>query len=274
MPLNDPDILDIYHGRGPQPLNLGMGAIDDLYKIVPGTFHIVTGIPNHGKSNFLEQIAMTLAENHGWKFGVFSPEHRPSQYATRLLEKHLRRPFHDGPSPRMTEQEISTGLEFVGAHFFYIASNDHTPTIDWILEKARMACLKHGINGLIIDPYNEIEAGREKSQTETEFVSQLISKVKRFARTHNATVWIVAHPAKMHKDQNGDQPMPDLYSISGSAHWFNKADMGLVVHRNFDEKTTSVAISKVKEQPAWGATGKTTFWFDGSERIYKSTGTF
>ena len=78
----------------------------------------------------------------------------------------------------------------------------------------------------------------------------------------------------MHRDQNGDQPMPDLYSISGSAHWFNKADMGLIVHRNFEEKTTAVAISKVKEIPAWGCTGKLTFWFDGAHRVYKPSGAF
>ncbi|MBO0332613.1 toprim domain-containing protein [Sneathiella sp. CAU 1612] len=267
-------VLDMYHGRGPQPVRIGIEGLDDFYKIMPGTFHIVTGVPNHGKSNFLEQITMTLAEKHGWKFGIFSPEHKPAQYASRLLEKHLKKPFYEGPNPRMTPEEITAGLEYVNRHFYYITSNDHTPTIDWILEKARLSCLKYGIKGLVIDPYNEIEAGRDKNQTETEFVSQLISKIKRFCRTHDVTVWVVAHPAKMQRDQNGDQPMPDLYSISGSAHWFNKADMGMVVHRNFEEKTTAVAINKVKEQPAWGSTGKLTFWFDGAHRIYKPTGVF
>ncbi|MBL4755627.1 MAG: hypothetical protein JKY52_18800 [Flavobacteriales bacterium] len=78
----------------------------------------------------------------------------------------------------MTPDEITVGLEFVDRHFYYIACNDHTPSIDWILDRARHSCLKYGINGLVIDPYNEIEAGRDKGQTETEFVSQLISKVK------------------------------------------------------------------------------------------------
>lgn len=54
---------------------------------------------------------------------------------------------------------------------------------------------------------------------------------------------------------------PNLYDISGSAHWHNKADVGIVVHRLFKEMmnnprsdikdftkkhTTQIGIDKVK----------------------------
>lgn len=268
------EILNLYHGIGPKPIELGYGEFDEYYKVMPGTFHVVTGVPNHGKSNFLEQITTTLAVKENWKFAIFSPEHSAKQYASRLIEKIAKKPFTAGPTERMSEGELKKHLEFINEHFFYIATNDHTPTIDWILERAKYSCLRNGINGLIIDPYNEIEAGRGKSQTETEFVSQLISKVKRFGRTHNVTCWIVAHPAKMPKNQDGEINVPDLYSISGSAHWYNKADMGLVVHRNFEERSTKVYVEKVKEQPFYGNKGASTFWFDVAQRIYKPAGAF
>ncbi len=267
-------ILALYRGEGPQPLTLGMGGLDDHYKIMPGTFHVVTGIPNHGKSNFLEQILMKMAKGHGWKFGIFTPEHRLEQYGSRLLEKASELPFHEGPSMRMTENELLDSLSFVSSHFYYISPKDHTPTIDWILERAKFSCLKYGIKGLVIDPYNEIEASKDKNQSETDFISQMISKIKRFAQHHGVTVWVVAHPAKMPKDADGKSFVPDLYSISGSAHWYNKADMGLVVYRNFEENYTAVHVAKVKEVPAWGSVGKVTFYYDGSQRIYKQSGAF
>jgi hypothetical protein len=37
------------------------------------------------------------------------------------------------------------------------------PTIDWILEKARAAVLRHGVRGLVIDPYNEVEHHRDRN---------------------------------------------------------------------------------------------------------------
>src|SRR5208282_4290641 len=74
--------------------------------------------------------------------------------------------------------------------------------IDWILEKARGAVMRHGINGLVIDPYNEIEHRRPPNMTETEYVSEMLGKVKRFAVNHDVHVWFVAHPVKM-QPQNG-----------------------------------------------------------------------
>jgi len=103
------------------------------------------------------------------------------------------------------------------------------------------------IRGLVIDPYNEIEHRRPPNMTETEYVSQLLGKVKRFAQNHGVHVWIVAHPAKIRREGNS-LPVPTLYDISGSANWANKADLGIVVHR--DPETgptrTDIYIRKVR----------------------------
>ena len=115
-----------------------------------------------------------------------------------------------------------------------IRAGDEAPTIDWILEKAKAAVLRHGIKGLLIDPYNEVEHHRNRNMTETGgYVSQILGKVKRFAENHGVHVWFVAHPAKPMRD-GGKLPVPTLYDISGSANWANKADIGLVVYREMD----------------------------------------
>jgi twinkle protein len=77
--------------------------------------------------------------------------------------------------------------------------------------------------------------------TETEYVSQLLGKVKRFAHSHDVHVWFVAHPAKLHRE-SGSLPVPTLYDISGSANWVNKADLGIVIHRDPEKDPTRVDI--------------------------------
>ena len=67
--------------------------------------------------------------------------------------------------------------------------------------------------------------------SETEYVSQMLTKIKRFAQHHDVHVWFVAHPRQL-RDWRG-QP-PTMYDISGSAHFINKADNGVVIHRNRD----------------------------------------
>lgn len=90
---------------------------------------------------------------------------------------------------------------------------------------------RFGIRGLVIDPYNELDHQRPSSMNETEYVSQMLTQMKRFAQHHDVHVWFVAHPRQM-RDWKGDPP--NLYDISGSAHFINKTDNGIVVHRNYD----------------------------------------
>ena len=90
---------------------------------------------------------------------------------------------------------------------------------------------RYGIRGLVIDPYNELDHQRPVQMTETEYVSQMLTKIKRFAQYYDVHVWFVAHPRQL-REWKGEPP--NLYDISGSAHFINKADNGIVIHRNRD----------------------------------------
>ena len=56
-----------------------------------------------------------------------------------------------------------------------------------------------------------------------------------FLQTTGVHVWFVAHPRQL-RDWKGQAP--NLYDISGSAHFINKADNGIVVHRDRDPEST------------------------------------
>lgn len=252
-------VKNIYDGDVQQPLSTGWPLMDQIYRVMPSTFNVVTGVPNHGKSNWLDQLAVQMAWKHGWKFSIFSPEHSTAQHLRRLSEKVIKKPFDDGPSPRMTQDDLDDALDFLEAHFYFIESQDEIPTIDWLLQKARAACLRFGVRGIIIDPYNEISAARDGNKREDEHIRDLISKCKQFCRRHDVTMWMVAHPAKMPRDQEGNINVPTLYDISGAAHWNNMADVGLVVHRDFEKDLTRVITRKVREQGLYGNIGECYF---------------
>jgi twinkle protein len=106
--------------------------------------------------------------------------------------------------------------------------------------------------------------------TETEFVSQLISKFKRFAKAHDVAVFMVAHPTKISSQgqMGGKEPLPGLCDVAGSAHWRNKADAGIVVYRDFDEGHTLVLARKIRRQPTCGEPGSVKFGFISAERRF------
>jgi twinkle protein len=207
---------------------------------------------------------INLAVNHGWKFAVSSFENPTDEHRAKLSAKYLGLPFWDGLTPRMTETELMRGLSWLRERFFFMRFTDESPTIDAILETARAAVIRHGIRGLVIDPYNEIESRRPAAMTETEYVSEMLGKVKRFAQNHGVHVWFIAHPAKMLPGQDGKRRVPTLYDISGSANWINKADNGIVVHLdpNHTPPQTEIYIRKVRHQPQHGQRGVVTLKWD------------
>ncbi len=61
-----------------------------MLQVVPGELTIVTGVPNSGKSEWLDALAMNLAKAHGWSFALCSMENRPADHARKLMEKVQR----------------------------------------------------------------------------------------------------------------------------------------------------------------------------------------
>ena len=242
------ETLALYHDGRQRGLSTGWKSLDEFVTIRPGELSVATGVPGSGKSEFIDALAVNLASAYGWRFALCSFENPPEEHIAKLAEKYSGLPFWDGPTRRMSEAELQHTMAWIANRFYLIRFDDEAPTIEAIIEKARAAVLRYGIRGLVIDPYNEIEHRRPSNMTETEYVSQLLGKVKRFAQHHGVHVWFVAHPAKLQRDNSGSRPIPTLYDISGSANWVNKADLGLVVHRDFDKDPTrtDILVRKVR----------------------------
>lgn len=243
-------IKDLKKNGLPGGLSTGLDTLDQYYTVRQGDLCIVTGIPGMGKSEFLDQLLINLARLHGWRFAMCSPENQPIDlHVVKLVEKYAGKNFKAIP-----EAELDRILDWLDEHFTFILPEEEV-TLDSILEKATALVLRKGIQGLVIDPWNEVEHQRGDKLSETEYVSLCLGKIKRWNRKHNVASWIVAHPTKMGKDINGKVEIPTLYSISGSANWRNKADVGITIHRNPtnpNDRTVQVHIQKVR----WKIVGK------------------
>ncbi|GFP95926.1 twinkle homolog protein chloroplastic/mitochondrial [Phtheirospermum japonicum] len=243
------EIDDYYHQSLGFELGVSTGwsALNDLYNVVPGELTIVTGVPNSGKSEWIDALLCNLNHSAGWKFALCSMENRVREHARKLLEKHIKKPFFDVRYgeyvERMSAEDLEQGKKWLSDSFALIrCENDCLPSINWVLDLARIAVLRHGVRGLVIDPYNELDHQRPSNQTETEYVSQMLTKIKRFAQHHSCHVWFVAHPRQLHNWIGGP---PNMYDISGSAHFINKCDNGIVIHRNRDPEAGPIDIVQV-----------------------------
>lgn len=239
----------------------GIGNVNDMVKLRMGDFTVITGKPSGGKTSFVNALICNMVKMYGWQVCLASFEHRVRGNQERLLRTAFigRRQKDYQGNLQWTEGEIKDADRWISENFSFIVPDRHSDemiTLKWVLERARAAITQNGAQIIVIDPWNELDHDRPQGMSLTEYTGFAIKELKRVAAQYLVHVIVVAHPAKPDKKLSMSQWEPTLYDISDSAHWYNKCDLGIVIHRKRDEAdtrwATEVDVQKVRD---WGVIG-------------------
>lgn len=237
--------------------DVGIPGLEEHYKARLGDFVVVTGIPNHGKSAVTMAIGCHLALRHKWPVAFAAFETRPQIE----LRRQLRTWYNSAPEKDQHAQELAAADEWIDRWFsFIVPGADDDATLLWLLERLRAAVTRHGVKCIIIDPWNELDHDKPPDMTQTEYIGWCIRRLKKFAMSNLVHLIVVAHPAKMQRDRDGKIPIPNLYDISDSAHWSNKPEVGVIVHRK-DEHETIIKVAKSRYHDTIGRPGEISVRF-------------
>jgi twinkle protein len=258
-------VVSLWKSGGlPKGDSTGWPSLDNLYTVGMSQWTLVTGTPNSGKSEFVDALMVNLAKRGNWKFWIYSPENQPLElHHAKIIEKYIGKPFNPGPNQRIDEDDLDAAETWMDGKFIFCKPNK--PDILSILDESGELATRYtqGKMGIVIDPWNFLEHHRPTHLSETEYVSQTLSHVIERVRAYKIHLWLIAHPAKMQKDRDGKYPVPTPRDVSGSAHFWNKADNCLTVHRDQAEGSQDVDIHCQKVR--WkhiGRIGVTTLRYD------------
>ena len=242
---------------------IGHTDFDDLISFELGRLLIVTGIPSHGKSEFVDEMLYRLNLIYKWKIAYFSPENHPLQlHISKIVSKLTGKKFD---RERLSRSEYYEARDMMQDNYFFIDPKDSSD-LDTILEKASWLVKKKGIKTLVIDPYNKLEHNMQNGQSETQYISTFLDRLIMFAKQKGIMIVLVAHPIKM-KKEGGEFEVPNLYSINGSSHFYNKTDYGLCVYKNKISNMVDIHIQKVKFKHL-GHEGVTQFHYNMNNGRY------
>ncbi len=254
--------------------------IDNHFRHKRGEITLMHGIANHGKSQMLLQLLLVKAVKDGYKYGIFSPENMPEED----FYKDLMHPLV-GKSPekhhvnQMSLRERDDAMDFLHEHFFLVYPKDDAPTPQYINSRFRELLIKKGVDGCVIDPYNQLDNDMtKKNNREDQYISMVLTSAKRFAVEHNLFYYIVTHPKGNLSKDGVDYECPNVFDLSGGAMWNNKCDNILVTHRPYntsDKKDTEVHLKsqKIKKQKLNGIPGDVILFFDRlTARYYQVDG--
>jgi len=223
---------------------IGLSNFDKVFSTYTGQFITVTGIPSSGKSDFVDQMVVGYNNLYGWKTAFASPENAPTYLHAHKL---MRKVWQDMPMPGdidgVTWDKVTS---HVNDNFYFIDMDKYS--LESVLRKGAELVKRKGIKCLVIDPFNKIRDVNAVSDDVNRYTMDYLAKIEAFCKKYDVLVFIVAHPTKMYKGQDGKIEEPTMYNIKGGGEWYDASYHGLLVHRDYDAKTTKVKVLKVKFQ--------------------------
>ena len=237
------EITDFVNNGFKPGFQVGLEHFDSIFSTYTGQFITVTGIPSSGKSDFVDQMVVGYNANYGWKTAFASPENQPTYLHAHKL---MRKVWQGMP----TKADIGGDrwnqiADHCNSNFFHIDMERYT--LDSVLRKGAELVKRKGIKCLVIDPFNKVrDVGG--SDDVNRYTMEYLAKIEIFAKKYDVLVFIVAHPTKMYKTQDGKMEEPTMYNIKGGGEWYDASYHGILVHRDYDKKTVKAKVLKVKFQ--------------------------
>ena len=262
------DMIEDFDVHEAETLKTGIEYIDDkLIGMVFGSLNVLSGRNGSGKSTILNQIYIAEAIAQGYKTFLFSGELISGNVKYWLLQtlanedQFAEYTAKDGHKyKKVTIQSKEKIVNDMKDRFFLYDSDDYR--IEAIIEKMTILAKRYGVRVFVIDNLMTIESSlKDKYEAETD----IVKKLKNFAKKYNALVHLVAHPRKSMNDEI------EKDDVAGSANITNLADYVTTISRAKDDVVEYDAILKILKNRHTGVNvGKRLMFNIERKRFYSS----
>lgn len=240
-------------------------AFADVFRFKGSGILTVTGIPGHGKTEYVDSCILDLARLHGHESIICGFEQTPEEHIIKLARKLIgtdvtcKTWFNEKNMPKLTQ-----AFDFITSKVKHIDANKVGGNVIEILDIAAQQVATSRANGgdpkyLVIDPFNMLSIKGKFSGHEK--IEEILRRLTSFSHQMNVMVILVAHPFKMRKDEKtGEYEVPDFYSVKGSSAFFEMSYHGLVVYRS--PGGVMIRVLKVKQNNLGRAGAEVFFDYD------------
>lgn len=238
------DLYNFYKFGSKKGYTIGLENFDNIFSTYTKQYVVVTGIPTHGKSDFVDQMCIGYNLEYDWKIAYCSVENDPKYiHIDKICRKiHGRRPKCEddlnNESWKITENRIKD--------YFFFVSYDDGYDLTNVLSKMKELVHRKGIKCFVLDPYNKIRLKSSKNKNINEYTSDYLNELDTFCKKHDVFCILVAHPVK--PDTKDKSYKPNFYSIKGGGEFYDMSPHGLLVWRDFERNFTTVEVLKCKFQ--------------------------
>lgn len=218
-------LLEYIKGNYDKGYDLQWGEnIDTMLRFTEeGGLMVFTGVPNSGKTSFINCMIARLIMKCGRNVCLCSFEHSNKEvYTSKLLKICM------GSNPRYyTKAQLTPYVNQLQGHLHYISCNTIEPTITNIIKQVECAMQERKIDHVFIDPYSYLTW--DTRLTETEAIRKMLIELRSWALKHHVWITIVVHPRKQSSNDDGKGNTKnrhlDMNELWGSAQWGIASDL-------------------------------------------------
>lgn len=231
---------------------ISLSNFADVFRFKGTGILTITGIPSHGKSEFVDQLILDLARLYGEETIVAGFEQSPEEHIIKLMRKLIGTNI-TCPSfykSKANESIIKAAQSFITSKIRHVDIIKVGGDVDKILKVAKAFIEESRKAGgdpkyLVLDPFNMLSIKSKSNGHEK--IEEILRKLTLFSHENEIMIILVAHPFKMKKDEKtGLFEVPDFYSVKGSSAFYEMSYHGLVVHRRSGISSTEVLVRVLK----------------------------
>jgi twinkle protein len=222
----------------------GKNLLDKIFSPDLGQYTLVTGVPQSGKSEFLDELVILYNLNGHGKVGFVSIENEPFVFHYDKIAQKIfgRRPNkNDIGTP-----ELEAVKNHISTNFFHVKF-DKRYYLEEVLAKFKELVKRKGCRIFVIDPYNKVRL-KKGIDSVTDFTNEYHTQLDTFVKETNCHLFIVAHPNKTEQAEGSRSSfkMPNAYDIKGGGEHFDMSYNVIGVNRIYEQQIVQVKTLKVK----------------------------
>jgi hypothetical protein len=241
------ELEDFISGKTKMGLTTGFKALDENWRIKPGTLVGFIASDNTGKTSVVLYFAMIASILHKWKYLLFIAENSRMSVLNTLVQYYCRKPIHE-----TTVYERDQALTYIKAHFKFI-------NVDKLYSYYELKTIAENLrkewefNCIFIDPYNALTQDSGNSHN---YDYQVYSDMQVWAINSGLAIWVSMHLATnavRQFDDEGYMKKPHKSQVEGGSKVGNKFGDLITLHRIANHRendmrfVTGIWVEKVKE---------------------------
>jgi twinkle protein len=228
----------------PKGMLTGMELFDEVFSAELGQYTLITGVPQSGKSEFLDQMIIKYNLKSGNKVGFVSLENEPFIFHYDKITQKL---FGRKPQRKdIGTPELDNVKNYINDNYFHVHFEKRY-YLEEVLEKFKELTRRKGCRIFVIDPYNKVRLKNGISNI-NDFTNEYHTQLDAFVKDTNSHLFLVAHPNKTEQADGSESTfkIPNAYNIKGGGEHFDMSYNVLGVNRIYEQKIVQIKTLKVK----------------------------